>query len=135
MSRLLRKLLKMRHRYCSPADVGNNVKFLWLPCNLDLSYLVQTLIMVCKFQSGLCHLRWFHFHGVLDQVLGIKSVSPLPYNQGSLYLVHILMMEGMCRPICWLQYMSIFHDLDNLGSPYLVYTLIIEWVQFHGTLI
>ena len=73
-----------------------------LPYNLGLSYLVHTLIMEGTCKPDICHLTLTSFSQSTDFVkllssFVITSVSLVPYNLDSPYLVHTLMMDGACH--------------------------------------
>ena len=85
-----------------------NVKFLWLGHFLhyhttEVHHTWSTHWWWCVHVRRLCVTwPWPHFHSLLlllnlHKVFMIRSVSPLPYNRGSPYLVHTLIMEGMCH--------------------------------------
>jgi len=68
-----------------------------LPYSLGSLYLFHSLIMEGTCHSACVTWSWPHFHGLLTllslcQVFVIRSVSPLSYKLGSLYLVHSLII-------------------------------------------
>jgi hypothetical protein len=99
-----------------------NVKFLWLGHFLhyhttEVHHTWSTHWSWCVHVRRLCVTwPWPHFHSLLlllnlHKVFMIRSVSPLPYNRGSPYLVHTLIMEGMCQPVCVTWIWPHFHGL------------------------
>ena len=120
----------------------NNVKFFVirsvrpLSYNLGSPYLVQTLIMVCTCQPGMCHLTLSSFWGSIDfnlcQVFMIKSVSLLPYNLGSSYLIHTLIMVCTCQPgMCHLTLSSFWGSIDCL--IYVKFSWLNQFLYYHTT--
>jgi hypothetical protein len=73
-----------------------------LPYYICLPYLVCTLIMEDTCQPDMYHPTLISFSWSIDwlnvhQVFMIRSVSPLPYNLSSPYLVYTLIMEDICQ--------------------------------------
>ena len=76
-----------------------------LPCNVGSSYilyLIHIFIMVCTFQSGICHLTLTSFSWSTDFIKFTSSFHhgvtfSTTYNLGSPCLVHTFIMEGTCQ--------------------------------------
>ena len=81
-----------------------------LPYNLDSPYLVNTWIIEGTCQPDMCHLTMTSLSRIIDlylsEVFMIKSVSPLTYSLGSVYLVNTFMI---CT--CYLNLTSFSTDL------------------------
>jgi len=120
-------MLKGRHRYCFSCDHVNNDKFSWwggqfLHFHTTFSHYIWSTHWTWRVHVSQACLTWPwpHFHGlqtllILCQVFVIRSVSPLPYNLGSLCLVHTLIMKGTCQSgMCHLtltvQWFNLFYE-------------------------
>ena len=85
-----------------------------LPYNIGSPYLIHTFIMNGTSQPGICHLTLISFSWFTDFVKFMfsfhyyVSFSILPYNLGSSYLVHTLMMEDTYLCICHLSLISVY---------------------------
>ena len=110
--------------------------------SLILSHLTLIIPMLCPLI--MCYQC---------QVFVIRSVFPLPYNIGSPYLIHTLIIDSTCQPgMYYLNLTSFSSSLKllnlhqvfmirsvsllpyNLGSPYLVCTSMMESASPYFTL-
>ena len=127
-----------------------------LPYNLGSPCLVHTFIMEGTYQPGICHLTLTSFSWSTGFVLFASSFHDqvsfsTTYNLGLPYFGPHIDHGGTCQSgICHLTFTSFSRSADfvkfmlsfgdqagfyNLGSPYLVYALMMNLVQFHYTLI
>ena len=89
----------------------------------------------CICQTGMCCLTSFSRSIDLNllQVFIIRSLSPLPYNLGCLYLIYTLVMECTCQPgMCHLTWTSLAHlAKGNMSFCHHLASVVCRPLTFH----
>ena len=83
--------------------------------------IINSVISICMYSLSVYFCLSINIAFLAEavfntQVLVIRPVSPLPYNLGSPYLVHTLLMEGICAHVTliWFQFLGILIQLFSI---------------------